>query len=324
MKAVVNTRYGPPEVLEIRELEKPSPKPDEVLIRIHAAVVTSADCTFRKGKPYVARLYFGLTKPRTDVLGTEFSGQIEQVGKEVKLFKPGDDVVASPGAKFGAHAEYICIKENGVIAFKPENLSYAEATAACEGALTALPFLRDHAMIESGQKILINGASGAVGTAAVQIAKHYGAEVTGVCSTANLELVKSLGSDTVIDYTEEDFTKGSELYDFVFDTVGKSSFSLCKNILKKGGVYLATVLTFANLLQMLWTSKFGDKKVIFAATGLRPHHQQAKDLAFIKGLAEAGHLKPVIDKIYTIEQIAYAHRHVDTGHKKGSVVLSLD
>ncbi|MCH7928268.1 MAG: NAD(P)-dependent alcohol dehydrogenase [Candidatus Dadabacteria bacterium] len=323
MKAVVNTSYGTPNVLEIKEVEKPSPKANEVLIRIHAAVVSSADCTFRKGVPYFARLFFGLLKPKTTILGTEFAGQIEAVGKDVKLFKPGDKVFAASGADFGAHAQYICLAEQGGLAIKPINMTYEQSAAICEGTLTALPFLRDKAKIKSGQKILINGASGSVGTAAVQLAKHFGAEVTGVCSTANLELVKSLGADRVIDYTTEDFTKGTETYDVIFDTVGKSTFSQCKDRLKQGGVYLACVLTLANLLQMLWTSQIASKKVIFDAAGLRPPGEKATDLAYIKELAEARALKPVIDKTYTMEQIAEAHRHVDTGHKKGNVVLSL-
>ncbi|HSG32023.1 MAG TPA: NAD(P)-dependent alcohol dehydrogenase [Thermodesulfobacteriota bacterium] len=324
MKAIVFTQYGPPEVLKIVEVDKPVPKENEVLIKVHAAVVSSADCTFRRGEPYFARLYFGILKPRTTILGTEFAGQIEAVGKDVKNFTIGDKVIGAPGAAFGAHAEYIAIAEDGALALMPSNLSYAEAAGVCEGGNTALPFLRDEAKITSGQKILINGASGSVGSSAVQLAKHFGAEVTGVCSTPNLDFVKSLGADHVIDYTSVDFTRGSYSYDFVFDTVGKSSYCKCKNILKQSGVYLATVFTFTHLTWMLWTSIIGSKKVIFAATGLRPAYKQAKDMTFLKELAESGVIKPTISKTYKPHEIAEAHRLIETGHKRSNVVLSFD
>lgn len=324
MKAIVFTQYGPPEVLKIVEVDKPVPKENEVLIKVHAAVVSSADCTFRRGEPYFARLYFGILKPRTTILGTEFAGQIEAVGKDVKNFTIGDKVIGAPGAAFGAHAEYIAIAEDGALALMPSNLSYAEAAGVCEGGNTALPFLRDEAKITSGQKILINGASGSLGSSAVQLAKHFGAEVTGVCSTPNLDFVKSLGADHVIDYTSVDFTRGSYSYDFVFDTVGKSSYCKCKNILKQSGVYLATVFTFTHLTWMLWTSIIGSKKVIFAATGLRPAYKQAKDMTFLKELAESGVIKPTISKTYKPHEIAEAHRLIETGHKRSNVVLSFD
>jgi NADPH:quinone reductase-like Zn-dependent oxidoreductase len=252
------------------------------------------------------------------------AGEIEAVGQDVKLFKPGDQVFGSTGPGFGAHAEYICLPENEALALKPANMSYGEAAAICDGALTALPFLRDKAKIQRGQKVLINGASGSIGTVAVQLAHYFGAEVTGVCSTKNLELVKSLGAAKVIDYTKEDFTKSGQAYDIIFDTVGKSSFSRCKGALTQNGVYLSTTLTMATVPQALWTSIIGGKKAMFAATGLRPAGERAKDLIFLRELIEAGKLKSVIDRSYPLEQTAEAHRYVDQGHKKGNVVITLE
>ncbi len=324
MKAIVYEKYGPPEVLQLKEVEKPIPKDDEVLIRIDAAVVTTAGMAARKGDPFIIRFFTGLIKPKSTIPGGEFAGEIEAVGKDVKRFREGDQVFAAPGTGYGSYAEYKCLPEEGALASKPANMTYEEAAAVCEGALTALPFLRDNGKIQSGQKVLINGASGAVGTSAVQLAKYFGAEVTGVCSTTNLELVKSLGADEIIDYTKEDFTKSGQTYDIIFDAVGKSSYSRCKGSLKQGGVYLLTVPTLAILLQMLWTSKIGSKKAIIAFTGLRPPSEKAKDLIFLKELVEAGKIKPVIDRSYPLEQIVEAHRYVDKGHKKGNVVITVE
>lgn len=323
MKAVVYHRYGSPDVLRVEEVEKPTPGDDEVLIRIHAAAVTAADCGIRSGG-FAARLAFGLIRPKKTILGTEFAGEVGAVGKDVKQFSEGDRVFAANGAGFRANAEYICLPEGGALARKPSNVTYEEAAAICEGALTALPFLRDKAKIQSGQKILINGASGSVGTSAVQLAAYFGAEVTGVCSTTNLELVESLGADRVIDYTREDFTKSGRTYDIIFDAVGKSSFRRCKSSLKQRGIYLSTVPTPAILLQTLWTSKIGSKKAMIAFTGLRPPGEQARDLVFIRELVEAGKIRAIIDRRYPLEQAAEAHRYVGKGHKKGNVVITVE
>ncbi len=323
MKAIVYRQYGSPDVLQLRDLTQPSPKDNEVLIKVQAAAVTTADVAARQGSPFIARLAFGLFKPKLSILGTEFAGTIAAIGSSVTRFKPGDAVYAATGDSFGAHREYLCMAEDGAIAPKPNNLNFVEAAALCEGTLTALPFLRDHGKIHQGQKVLINGAAGSVGTAAVQIAKHFGAQVTGVCSSKNLELVKSLGADQVIDYNQADFTQTVDTYDVIFDAVAKSSFSRCKAALKPNGIYLATMPNIAILLQMLWTSKFGSKKAILALTGLRPAKDKAKDLAFLQEPIEAGQLKPVIGQCYSMAQIAEAHRYVETGHKIGSAVITM-
>lgn len=324
MKKVIYNKYGSPNVLQIKEVEKPIPKDNEVLIKIYATTVTATECTFRKGEPFFARLFTGLIKPKITTLGEELAGQIEELGKDVKLLKNGDKIFGTAGPGFGANAEYICIPEDGVLAVKPSNLAYEEAASCVDGFLTALPFLRDKGNIKKGQKVLINGASGSVGAAAVQIAKYFGAEVTGVCSTSNLEMVKNIGADNVIDYTKEDFTKSGETYDIIFDAVGKTSFSNCKILLNQNGIFLEAGITLAVLPQVLWTSMIGTRKVKIAATGLRPVRERTKDLIFLKELMEAGKIKPVIDRRYSLEQISEAHSYVDKGHKKGNVVITIE
>ncbi|MGB9928474.1 MAG: NAD(P)-dependent alcohol dehydrogenase [Methanosarcina sp.] len=323
MRAILCTKYGPPEVLRLVEIEKPAPGDDEVLIKVHAANVTPADIAFRKGSPFISRLFTGLLKPKF-IPGDEMAGEIEAAGKNVKRFKKGDKVFGSAGTAFGTHAEYICLPEGAALAIKPANVNYGEAVTVCYAGLTALPFLRDRANIKSRQKVLINGASGSIGTLAVQLARYWRAEVTGVCSTVNLELVRSLGADKVIDYTREDFTRSSQTYDIIFDVVARSSFSKCKNALKPGGVYLTTFPSPEIMLQAIWTSKFGSKKAIFAATGLRSANEKVKDLLFLKELTEAGKIKPVIDRRYSPEQIIEAHRYVEKGHKKGNVIITFE
>jgi NADPH:quinone reductase-like Zn-dependent oxidoreductase len=317
MKAIVYTKFGPPEVLHLQEVEKPNPKANEVLIKIHATTVVKEDPDMRASPGFN-----GFLKPRNLILGQELAGEVEATGRNVTRFSPGDQVFGID--MFGAYAEYKCMPENGALAIKPANMSYEEAASVPNGALTALPFLRDKGAIQSGQTVLIYGASGSVGAAAVQLAKYYGAKVTGVCSTANLEWVRSLGADQVIDYTQEDFTQNRLTYDIIFDTVGKRSFSECKGSLTDEGIFLATVPTPAIMLQALWTAMSGRKKVKFIAAGLRPAREKIKDLVFLTELIEAWKIKPVIDRCYPLEQIAEAHRYVEQGHKKGNVVITVE
>ena len=325
MKAIVWTKYGPPDGLQLREIEKPNPKDNEVLIRIVATTVTAGDCEIRSlNIPILFRLpmriYMGFRKPRDIILGQELAGEVDSVGKDVKLFKKGDQVFATTGFGFGAYAEYICLPEKsamGVLATKPANMTYEEAAAVPTGGLEALHFLRK-ANIQSGQKVLIIGAGGSIGTFAVQLARYFGAEVTGVDSAGKLDILRSIGADHVIDYTQKDFTKNSETYDVIFDVMGRSSFSGSVRSLKQNGRYLLGNAGLTQMVQGWWISWRSSKKVMIGAA-----IQRTEDLVFLKELIEAGKIKSVIDQSYPLEQIAEAHKYVDTGQKKGNVVITI-
>jgi NADPH2:quinone reductase len=324
MKAIVHTKYGPPEELQLMEVEKPVPGDNEVLIKMHATTVTTTDCNARNftfvpvSFKLFAKFFFGFKKPKINILGIDLAGEIEAVGKDVKLFKAGDQVFGSPGTKFGAHAEYVCVPETGALAIKPAGLSWEEAAAISLAGNTALFYIRDLAKIRSGQTILIHGASGAIGTYAVQLAKYYGAVVIGVCSGANAALVKSLGADKVIDYTKEDFTKSDERYDFVFGVVGKTTFAQCKDLLKPDGIYLENMMEVKDFLKVMWTSITGGKKIKGGVST-----ERAQNLNFFNELIASGKLEPVIDKVYPLERTAEAFQYVEQGHKKGNVVITI-
>lgn len=324
MKAIVATGYGGPEVLQIESVPKPQPKENEVLVKVIATSATTADGMMRTGKPYFGRLMTGLWKPKNPIPGTGFAGYIVETGLNANKFILGTRVFGETTLGMSTNAEYVSVPENGVILSMPDNMSYIEAAAFGDGHVTSLNFLKEIAKIEANQKVLINGASGSLGTAAVQIAKFMGAEVTGICSSRNVGLVKSLGADHVIDYTKEDFTKGTIKYDLVFDTVGKSSYGNTKNILTESGQYLSPVLKFSLLMQMFWTSVFTKKKAKFAATGLRTETELHDLFTSLVYLFIAGHLKTVIDRQYPLEKVAEAHRYIASGHKKGNVVVIVD
>ncbi len=324
MRAVVYDRYGPPDVLRLEDVEQPVPKGDEVLIRIHATTVTRADCATREANRrsglavmFISRSISGLRRPKQRILGTELAGEVTAVGPAVSEFAVGDHVFGTSGFRFGAHAEFICMRESARIAHKPSGMSFEEAAAVCDGGLNALWCLRG-ADLQKEQRVLIYGASGAIGTAGVQLAKYFGADVTAVCSTKNLELVRSLGADRVIDYTQEDFTKNGQTYDVIFDAVGKHSFRRCRGSLKRGGSYLATD-RLQNLVLALWTSRIGNKRVVFSI----PPRYTKQDVLFLKELIEAGKYRAVIDRCYPLEQVVEATRYVETEQKTGNVVLTV-
>lgn len=330
MKAIVYSEYGSPEVLHLADLKKPSPKDNEVLIRVYATSVNFGDLTARNYKALtprrfnmlflfwlMAKLSFGINKPNNPVLGSEFSGEIEAIGKNVKSFKPGDQVFGYSGQSMGAYAEYICQPENGVVAIKPVNISWCEAAASTYGSIMAVNLLQK-ANIKPGQKVLIIGASGSIGSAAVQLAKIAGAEVTGVCSKPGMDYVRSLGADAVIDYSREDFTQNGNRYDLIFDVLGRSSFSGCRNSLTKNGIYLLASFKEKQLLQMLWTSISDGRKVVCA---LAPGG--IDDLRAVTKLIEQNKIRPVIDRTFPMEMASEAHRYAERGHKKGSVILTM-
>jgi 2-desacetyl-2-hydroxyethyl bacteriochlorophyllide A dehydrogenase len=323
MKAIVFTKYGSPDGLHLREVEKPTPKDNEVLIRIYATTVTAGDCEIRSFKIPILiwiplRIYMGLIRPRNTILGQELAGEVEAIGKDVKLYRKGDPVFAAAGFGFGAYAEYICLPENGALAIKPINMTYEEAAAVPVAGLEALHFLRQ-GNIQAGQKVLINGAGGSIGTFAIQLARYFGAEVTGVDSTRKLDLLRSIGADHVIDYTQADFSKSGETYDVIFDVPGKSSFSGSLKSLEQNGRYLLGSAGLSQMVRGRWASMTSSQKVIVGAAS-----QNTEDLNFLKQLIEGGKLKSVIDRRFPLEQIAEAHRYVDTGQKKGNVVIIVE
>jgi NADPH:quinone reductase-like Zn-dependent oxidoreductase len=325
LKAILHTQYGSPDLLQLKEVDTPAPKDNEVLIATHASTVSTGDCNMRnftfvtKSMLPIAKLMFGIRKPwRARILGTELAGQVERTGKDVTRFKTGDRVVASTGPAGGGHAEYACVPETAAVAIKPDSLSWEEAVAIPFGANTALYFLRDLGKIRPGQHLLIIGASGAIGSAGVQLAKHFGARVTGVCSGANVELVKTLGADSVIDYTREDFTLSGNTFDLIFDVVGATTFDRCQNSLNPNGVFLQNIMELSDVVRMFWTSMTGGKKI---KGGVAIGNMANMNL--ITALAESGTLRPVIDRSYPLEQIAEAFKYVEQGHKKGNVVITV-
>lgn len=317
MKAITYTHYGSPDVLQLKEVAKPSPKDNEVLVRIKATAVNSGDIRLRKADPFAVRFFFGLLKPKVNILGSVFSGEVESAGRLVKRFKVGDNVFGHTDIRFGAYAEYICIPESGSLSLKPDNISHNEAAAIPFGGVTALHFLKK-AKLQPNQKVLVVGASGAVGSAAVQLAKSYGAMVTGVCSTSNVDLVKSIGADKVIDYTKEDFTRNNNVYDLIFDAVNTVSVPRSLKSLTQNGTMILSAAGMTEMLQGLWISLTTKRKVM---TGVISH--STEDIEFLKALIEKGMYKPVVDRIYTLAQIVEAHAYVEKGHKRGNIVISI-
>lgn len=324
MKAVIATGYGSTNVFNVRELAVPTPAKNEILIQIKAASVTRADAMMRTGKPLIGRLFLGLTKPKHSVPGTGFSGTVVAKGSSASLFEVGDEVFGESISTFGAYAEYVLLPEDDLVLPKPDNISHSQAAAIPDGGVTSLNFLLDQVTIQPGQRVLINGASGSLGTAAIQIAKAFGAHVTGVCSSRNLDLVLSLGADEVIDYTTTDFTSSGETYDIIYDTVLKSPFPQARKALSTRGVYLSPVLNFSLLLHVIRTSLSGKQKALFSATGARPKDDLKKLLVILSDLLQEGKITVIIDKTYPLDQADVAQQYVETGRKRGNVVLLPD
>ena len=322
MKAMVCTKYGAPDVLQLQEVEKPVPKNDEVLIKVHATTATTASVIGRIGKPHFVRLFFGLTKPRKSILGQELAGEIEAIGSDVKSFKVGDKVFGMTGTELGAHAQYKHMNENSALTRIPQNATFDDAAAIVEGGLTALNFLTHKAGLQEGQHVVIYGASGSVGTASIQVAKAFGATVTAICSSANFDLVKSLGADFAIDYRQRNFTENGLTYDIIFDTMGKLSFSRCKNSLTPTGIYLDAG-GIGTILPMMWTFLFGGRRAILATTYTRSPEASLADLETLKTLFEQGCFRAVIDKRYSLDDLVSAYRYIDTGRKKGNLVINI-
>ncbi|WKN31606.1 NAD(P)-dependent alcohol dehydrogenase [Porifericola rhodea] len=323
MRAVYCTQYGSPSVLDVRSVECPLPKAHEILVKVHAASITTADAMMRQGSPRYARLFLGFKRPRRPITGTGFAGTVVAVGKNVSQFEVGSHVFGETTTNFGAHAEYVCVPENGVVLSLPSFLSYEEGALMCDGPVTSLNFLKNLAELKAGQHILINGASGSLGMAAIQIAKHMGAEVTGVCSRRNLNEIIELGADRVINYQETDFTSQKQQYDVVYDTVGKSSYAQCKAILKPNGRYVSPVLNMKLLYYSLTTKAGNGKSAKFTATGLSPVHELKKLIIELLEMIRQQQLKVYIDRAYEINQIVEAHEYIDSGHKRGNIVLKL-
>jgi NADPH:quinone reductase-like Zn-dependent oxidoreductase len=323
MKAACINQYGPPEVVVIRDMPDPVVGPHDVLVRQKASTVTPADTAFRSADPFIVRLFAGMTRPKDPIPGGSVAGVVEAVGAAVTRFKPGDRVFGTTDPTPGAMAELVIVPESGALVIMPDGLGFAEAAGLTYSFLTAMPFLRDEARLQPGQTILINGAAGSIGTVAVQLAKHMGARVTAVCSTRNIELVKSLGADVVIDRTKMDFTEGASKYDAVFDTVGKSSYAASRGVLKPGGIYLTTVPSFAILGNMMRRNRPDGTRAKLATTGLRPTADKAKDMVVLKEFVEAGVLRAIVDRTYPLAEIADAHRYVDLGTKAGDVIVAI-
>ncbi|MGB0807095.1 MAG: NAD(P)-dependent alcohol dehydrogenase [Salibacteraceae bacterium] len=321
MKAVISTKYGGPEILKLQEVPLPIPSPNQVRVKIHATSVTRAATMMRTGKPYIGRLIMGCSKPKHPISGTNFAGVIESVGQNVSVFKVGDKVFGENIETFGTNAEYVCIEQNGIITHIPENLSFNEATGICDGALTSINFIKNIAKLKRGQHILINGASGSLGSAAVQIAKSVGAIVTGVCSKKNMELVKSIGADYVIDYKQVDYAKTGLVYDVIYDTVGTRTFTNSKKALTKNGIYMSPVLSFPLLLKVISTSIFSSKKAKFSATGMLALKDQLALFHELVTLIKEDKIHPIIDRVFSLNEMSQAHEFVDKGHKVGDVVV---